>query len=328
MKHKTAKVDCDMGDLKKKVLMVLQMPEVGVLIPLVVLSIVIGIINSAFYSFENLINVLRSTSFIFITAIGMTIVLVSAGLDLSVGSVMALGSYVTALALTNGIPIPLCIVIGIATGMLIGIINGLVIVKLNIPPFIATLGMFYMAKGMVLIASKGIPIYPLPESFNVIGQSSLFNIPYIVIIALFLGVLADFILKKTTFGRNVYAIGGNSETARLSGISVDKLKLSFYVIVGGLAAFTGLLLASRMGSAQPSIGQQFELKVIAAVIIGGTSLFGGKGTIMGTFLGALFMTVLTNGMSLMRVSPYWQQFIIGAIIILAVAMDQYKRRKK
>ncbi|MBN2376325.1 MAG: ABC transporter permease [Sedimentisphaerales bacterium] len=317
-----------MGDYKKKVLIVLQMPEVGVLIPLVVLSIVIGIINSAFYSFENLINVLRSTSFIFITAIGMTIVLVSAGLDLSVGSVMALGSYVTALALTNDIPMPLCIVIGIATGMLIGIINGLVVVRLNIPPFIATLGMFYMAKGMVLIASKGIPIYPLPDSFNVIGQGSFFNIPYIVIIALFLGVLADFILKKTTFGRNVYAIGGNAETARLSGISVDKLKLSFYVIVGGLAAFTGLLLASRMGSAQPSIGQQFELKVIAAVIIGGTSLFGGKGTIMGTFLGALFMTVLTNGMSLMRVSPYWQQLIIGAIIILAVAMDQYKRRKK
>ncbi len=314
--------------MKHTVKKILRMREMGVLIPLVILSVVVGCINPVFFTFENFINVLRTTSFLFITGIGMTIVLISAGLDLSVGSVMALGSYVTALALTNGVPVPIAILIGIAAGMVIGLINGSIVVRLSIPPFIATLGMFYMAKGLVLILSKGVPIYPLPDAFNAIGQGSLVGIPYIVLIAYCLGFVADFVLKRTTFGRAVYAIGGNEETARLAGIRVDGLKTSFYVIVGALAAFTGLLQAARLGSAQPSIGAQFELRVIAAVIIGGTSLFGGAGTILGTFLGALFMTVLTNSMSLMRVSPYWQQLVIGAIIILAVALDQYKRKKR
>jgi len=301
--------------------------ESGVLIPLVLLSVVIGSINPSFCSFENLINVLRATSFLFITGIGMTIILISAGLDLSVGSTLALGSYVTAMALERGLPVWASVLVGIVLGVLLGFINGTIVVRMHIPPFIATLGMFYMAKGLVLIVSKGVPIYPLPESFNRIGQGAVLGIPYVVLIAYALGFAADFMLRHTTFGRIVYAIGGNEETARLSGINVGLNKVVFYMIVGGLATFTGLLQAARLGSAQPSIGDQFELRVIAAVIIGGTSLFGGAGSIPGTLLGALFMTVLTNGMSLMRVSPYWQQLVIGVIIIAAVALDQYRRRK-
>lgn len=301
--------------------------ESGILIPLILLSVVIGIINPSFCSFENFINVLRSTSFLFITGIGMTIILISAGLDLSVGSTLALGSYVTAMALNSGLPISVSILVGISIGVLVGLINGTIIVRMHIPPFIATLGMFYMAKGLVLIVSKGVPIYPLPEGFNRIGQESLMGIPIVVLIAYVLGFVADYVLRHTVFGRIVYAIGGNEETARLSGINVSRYKIAFYMIVGGLATFTGLLQAARLGSAQPGIGDQFELRVIAAVIIGGTSLFGGAGSIPGTLLGALFMTVLTNGMSLMRVSPYWQQLVIGIIIIAAVAIDQYRRRR-
>lgn len=313
--------------LSQTLLDILSIREIGVLIPLVLMAIAIGCMNGAFFSFENIINVLRSTSFTFIVGVGMTIVLISAGLDLSIGSVFALGGMAAGFALHAGIPVPLAILLGILVGVLIGAVNGAIVVWAGIPPFITTLGMLYMARGLVLITTRGIPIYPLPENFNAIGQESLFGVPYIIIIAAVIGIAADFILKRTTYGRAVYAIGGNEETARLSGIRINPIKFSFYVIVGALATFTGLLQAARLGSAQPNVGQGFELEVIASVIIGGTSLFGGAGSILGTFLGALFMTVLKNGMSLVRVSPYWQQFVIGAIIILAVGIDQYRRRK-
>jgi ribose/xylose/arabinose/galactoside ABC-type transport system permease subunit len=303
------------------------MREIGVLIPLVLLIITFGVLNNAFVSGENIINILRSTSFTFIVGIGMTIVLISAGLDLSVGSQLALGAVTTAALLHHGVPIVIGIFAGLAVGLLIGLINGAIIVKLRIPPFITTLGMLYMARGVVLITTHGVPIYPLPESFNSIGQEGIWQIPYIVILAVVFGLAGDFVLRRTVYGRTVYAIGGNEETARLSGIKVDGIKLSVYMLVGALATLTGLLQAARLGSGQPSMGNGFELEVIAAVIIGGTSLFGGAGTILGTFLGALFMVVLKNGMSLVHVSAYWQQLVTGAIIIVAVGIDQYRRRQ-
>lgn len=298
------------------------------MVPLVILALMVGCVNPAFFGFENLINILRATSFTFIIGIGMTMVLVAAGLDLSVGSVMALGGCVGGFALGAGLPVPVAILAGVLAGAVIGALNGAIVVWLRIPPFVTTLGMFYMARGLVMGSTRGVPIYPLPPSFNAIGQTSVAGIPSIVFVAAVLGVVADFVLKRTTYGRAIYAIGGNEETARLSGLPVRGVKLSLYGITAALAAFTGLLQSARLGSVQPNIGQGVELEVIAAVIIGGTSLFGGAGTILGTFVGALFMGVLANGMSLVRVSPYWQQLVTGALIIVAVAVDQYRRRRR
>jgi len=300
--------------------------EMGVTIPLLFLVLLIGLRNPAFFSLDNLINVLRSTSFTFIVGIGMTMLLVSAGLDLSIGSVFALGGCAAGYALTRGFPIPLAIVFGLLVGFMVGFVNGGIVVWVKIPTFITTLGMLYMARGLVLVTTGGVPIYPLPAGFRALGQEGVAGLPYIIWIALALGVAADFVLRQTTYGRAVYAIGGNEETARLSGIRVSRVKLSLYMITSVLATLAGTLQSARLGSAQPNMGQGFELEVIAAVIIGGTSLFGGAGTIGGTFLGALFLTVLKNGMSMVHIRPDWQQIIIGAIIIIAAGVDQWRRR--
>jgi ribose/xylose/arabinose/galactoside ABC-type transport system permease subunit len=306
---------------------ILNARETGILIPLVLISLFVGIKNPTFISIDNITNVLRNTSFTLIISVGMTFVLIAAGLDLSVGSILALGSLITGLSLTSGIPVIFSVLIGLAVGVAGGFINALIIVRLNIPPLITTLGTMYMGRGLVLILTKGTPIYPLPAAFNQIGQSELFYIPYIIIITLVLVVAGGFILNRTIFGRMIYAIGGNEETAKLSGINVNKLKISVYVIVGTLAALSGILMASRLGSSQPSIGDGMEMQVIASVIIGGTSMYGGSGSILGSVFGALFMNVLTNGMTLVGVSAYWQKFVMGAIIIVAVGIDQYKRHK-
>lgn len=306
---------------------ILHMKESGIMIPTIVFIIFIQFINPVFLSFNNIINILRSTGFTLITAIGMTFVLIAGGLDLSVGSVVGLGGVITAMAIKAGVPIVISILLGLAAGMVIGIINGLVIVRFKIPPLIMTLGMLYMARGMVYILTKGVPVYPLPVSFQSVEQSSFFGIPTIVIISLTLSVIAHIMLTRTTFGREVYAVGGNREAARLSGINANRIDVMVYTITGILAAATGILMASRLASAQAGAGTGFELTVIAAVIIGGTSTFGGSGTLLGTVIGALFMNILSNSMTLMKVSVYWQNFVIGAILVLAVILDQYKKNR-
>lgn len=310
----------------QSILRLFRMREMGVMIPLLVLAVLIGLLNPTFFHLDNLVNILRSTSFAFIVGIGMTMVLISAGLDLSIGSVFALGGCATGYALVWGLPLPFAILFGMLAGMLIGLINGLIIVRIRIPTFITTLGMLYMARGLVLVTTQGVPIYPLPDGFLAIGQESIAGLPYVVWIAFVLGIAADFMLRQMTYGRAIYAIGGNEETARLSGIRVNPIKLSLYVTVGMLAAFAGILQSARLGSGQPNLGQGFELEVIAAVIIGGTSLFGGAGTILGTFLGALFLTVLKNGMSMVHIRPDWQQIVIGLIIVIAAGIDQWRRK--
>ncbi|MEX1307524.1 MAG: ABC transporter permease [Eubacteriales bacterium] len=300
----------------------------GILIPLVVISIIIAILNPVFLSMSNIIDVLRNTSFIIIISLGMTFVLIARGLDLSVGSFVALMSLVVGLCMSAGIPVWLSIIITLLAGAVGGAFNALIIVKFNVPSLITTLGTMYMARGLVLILTQGVPIYPLPESFNAIGQESIAGIPYVLIIAVALSILFSFILRKTVYGRMVYALGGNEETARLSGIKVNLIKTAVYIVVTTLSALTGILIASRLGASQPTIGEGYEMKVIASVIIGGTSMSGGSGTILGSILGALFMSVITNGMTLVGVSVYWQNFVVGFIIILAVIIDQSKRRIK
>jgi ribose/xylose/arabinose/galactoside ABC-type transport system permease subunit len=302
--------------------------EAGIVIPLILLCLLIGLNNSVFYSFDNIIDVLRNTTYILIIAIGMTFVLIAGGLDLSVGSYLAFCGLICGLGLSAGIPIPLAILLGILAGVVGGVFNAVVIVKLNIPPLITTLGTMYMARGLVLVITKGTPIYPLPKDFCAFGSGSLLGIPYVILIAIVLAVAANWVLNKTVYGRQVYAIGGNEETARFSGINVNRIKASVYIIVTVLAALSGILMSGRLGSAQPSIGDGYEMQVITAVIIGGTSLTGGAGTILGTVFGAIFMSVLSNGMNLVGVSVYWQKFVMGLIIVVAVGIDQYKKRKK
>jgi ribose/xylose/arabinose/galactoside ABC-type transport system permease subunit len=222
----------------------------------------------------------------------------------------------------------LAIVVGLVTGAAGGLLNALIIVRLSIPPLITTLGTLYMARGLVLVITRGTPIYPLPDAFSELGNGDLAGIPSVVIVAFIVSLAGAWILKHTVFGREVYAIGGNEETARFSGISVQRVKTMIYILVTAMAALSGVLMTARLGSAQPGIGDGYEMQVITAVIIGGTSLSGGSGTILGTVLGALFMSVLANGMNLIGVSVYWQKFVMGAIIIIAVGTDHYRRSSR
>lgn len=304
------------------------MKESGIIIPTVVFMIVIAFINPAFVSESNVFNVLRATGFTLITALGMTLVLIAGGLDLSVGSVLALGSTVTGMVMTAGVNIPLAILLGCASGFLVGLVNGLVVVKFKIPALIMTLGMLYMARGAVYILTKGVPIYPLSDAFQAIEQKDIAGVPTIVILSVILAVVSHILLKHTTLGRSIYAVGGNKEASRLSGINLDRINVICYCITGMLAALTGIMMASRLGSVQPSAGNGYELTVIAAVIIGGTSTNGGSGTILGTTVGALFMNILSNSMTLMKVSVYWQNLAVGFILVLAVVLDQYKRDRQ
>lgn len=301
------------------------MKESGIIIPTVLFMVVIAFVNPVFISNSNIFNVLRATGFTLITALGMTLVLIAGGLDLSVGSVLALGSTVAGMLMAAGATIPIAMLSGCAAGCLVGLLNGLVIVKFRIPPLIMTLGMLYMARGIVYILTQGVPIYPLSAQFQAIEQNDIGGVPTVVIISAILAVIAHILLKHTTFGRSVYAVGGNKEASRLSGINLDRINVICYCITGMLAAFTGIMMASRLGSAQPAAGSGYELTVIAAVIIGGTSTNGGSGTILGTTIGALFMNVLSNSMTLMKVSVYWQNLVVGFILVLYVVLDQYKR---
>lgn len=301
--------------------------ESGIILVLIAIVVLVSIINPVFISLDNVINIFRSSSFVFIVGIAMTFVLIAGGLDLSVAPVLALGGIISSLIIFSGMPTPVGIAGALCIGAAIGLINGILISVFAIPPLIVTLGMMYIGRGLVLIITKGAPIYPLPDRFTVIGQGALLGIPYVILLALALGIVAHFVLKKTIFGRSVYAIGGNEETARLAGIRIKRIKIIVYMLSGMAAALAGTVMAARLSSAQASSGTGYELLVIASVIIGGTSMFGGSGKILGTAAGALLMTVIKNAMVILKISVYWQNLVIGVVIILAVGIDQYQRRK-
>jgi ribose transport system permease protein len=303
----------------------IQRQESSIIIALLLYMIIVSIVNPTFISRANLFNVLRSSGFTLITVVGMTFILITGGLDLSVGSVLALGGVITGIACREGLPVPFAILLGAGMGFIIGLINGFIVVKAGIPPLIVTLGMQYAAKGLVSVLTKGIPIYPLPVSFKLIEKVRAFGIPAVVIFALLIAIAGHVLLSSTEFGRSIYALGGNEEAARISGIRTKRTKLWVYVVTSTLAALAGIFMAARLGSAEAAAGTGYELTVICAAIIGGTSTFGGTGTILGSVLGAFFMEVLTNSLTLMRISVYWQNLVVGTILILAVLLDQYKR---
>jgi ribose/xylose/arabinose/galactoside ABC-type transport system permease subunit len=322
-------VETDSGEKKKNIIVqFFEIREIGALLPLIILVILSGGINSTFYSLDNILNMLRSTAYLFIPAVGMTFVLCSKGLDLSVGSSMGLSGVMLGLLMVwYKVPIIPSVIITLIVGAIAGGLNGFMITKLRIPPFIATLATYNSYRGLVMGITKGGPISPMPEPFNKFGLATTLGIPNIVIFMLVLLLIGQFILSKTKYGRYVLATGGNEDSAKLAGINTDKIVFINYVVVGVLAFVSGLFFSARFTSAQPSLGTGYELRVITACIIGGVSLFGGAGSIIGTFVGSLFMIVLENGMTMARISGYWKQTILGVIIIIAIIIDLIRKKE-
>lgn len=294
---------------------------------LIVLCIFFSVASPHFLSANNLLTVALQTSIIAIVAIGQTFVIIKAGIDLSVGSIVAISGVVAAESMAAGVPVWVSIIVGIAVGMLCGWLNGVIVAFGKIPPFISTLGMMGIARGAAFVITDGIPVSGLPEGFGLIGRTDLLGIiPFPVVIMTIIAVVMGLVLKKSRFGRNVYAIGSNEEAAYLSGIKVNRTKVWVYTVSGMMCGIAGIILTSRLVSAQPTAGTLYELDAIAAVVIGGASLMGGVGTVLGTIIGAFIMGVLRNGLNLLNVSPFWQQIAIGAVVILAVYIDNFRKK--
>ncbi len=300
--------------------------KMGPLLGLVLLSGAMALLSDRFLDVNNLLNVARQVSINAIISVGMTMVILTGGIDLSVGSTVALAGSVTAGLLTAGQGMSTAILAGLLIGVVLGCFNGLLITRANVPPFIATLGTMTAARGFTLVYTDGRPITGMDDAFRFLGGGYIAGIPVPVVLMVIVFAAAYVVLRQTKFGRYVYAIGGNEEAARLSGIHTKKILLSVYSIAGLLAGFSGIIMASRLNSAQPTAGVSFELDAIAAVVLGGTSLSGGMGTIGGTLIGALIIGILDNGLNLLNVSSFYQQVAKGAVILLAVIVDN--RRKK
>ncbi|HWO97077.1 MAG TPA: ABC transporter permease [Bacillus sp. (in: firmicutes)] len=299
----------------------------GILFILIAMVVVMSFLSPAFLNTNNLLNVVRQISFIGIVAMGVTMIIITTGIDLSSGSVIALVSVVVASYAHPGDSLFVAIAIGLGIGALCGFINGAVSAKGKIPPFIATLGMMTAARGLALLYSDGRPIPDLSDSFMFLGKGEIAGIPFPIIVFVVMGIISHLLLSKTKFGKYTYAIGGNEQAARICGINVDRYKIMIYTYAGLLSAIAGMMLTARISVGQPSMGVMFELDAIAAAVIGGTSLAGGVGTIAGTMIGALIIGVLNNGLDLLGVSSYWQQILKGAIIVSAVLIDSRKNKK-
>ncbi|MFE7647557.1 ABC transporter permease/substrate-binding protein [Streptomyces phaeoluteigriseus] len=298
----------------------------GALTALIVLLIAMSALSGDFLTTDNLLNVGVQAAVTAILAFGVTFVIVSAGIDLSVGSVAALSATVLAWSATShGVPVVLAVVLAVATGIAAGLVNGFLIAYGKLPPFIATLAMLSVARGLSLVISEGSPI-AFPDSVSHLGDTLGGWLPVPVLVMVVMGLIAAFVLGRTYIGRSMYAIGGNEEAARLSGLRVKKQKLAIYALSGVFAAAAGIVLASRLSSAQPQAADGYELDAIAAVVIGGASLAGGTGKASGTLIGALILAVLRNGLNLLSVSAFWQQVVIGVVIALAVLLDTVRRK--
>ena len=303
--------------------------DYGIVIAFVVLCGVLSAVNDNFLTWGNWVNILRQTSINGILAIGMTYVILTKGIDLSVGSILALSGLVTGSLVTGSEPHSafVGILAGLLVGLALGAINGLIVARLSVAPFVVTLGMLSVARGMTFIYNDGMPIANLSKEFRFIGQGMVGGIPVPVIILAITFFIFWFILKYTTFGRYVYAVGGNERSAKTSGISTRWVVFAVYVISGLLSGLAGQILAARTTSALPQAGIAYELDAIAAVVIGGTSLSGGVGTLSGTLIGALIIGVSNNGLDLMGVSSYYQQVIKGTIIVAAVLLDASRKKQ-
>lgn len=300
--------------------------QLGMLVVLGLLCIFLSLLSPNFLEVSNIINVLKQISIIAILAAGMTFVILTGGIDLSVGSTLALSGVVSVLLSSKGYHPMLAMSAGIVIGMLAGALNGYLTAKMKLPSFIVTLGSYTYIRGLAYVISGGYPIVLQNEFFKFFGSGAILGIPTPIYIMFFIYAVSYYILKNTMFGRHVYAIGGNEQAARLTGLKVERTLIIVYSVSGFLAGLAGIVLAGRLFSGQPTAGIGFELDAIAAVILGGTSFTGGVGTIRGTIIGALIMGVLSNGLTLLDVSYYWQLVVKGAVIVLAVLLDRMRAR--
>ena len=304
---------------------------------LIVIVFVFSLLSPNFLQFDNVVGILIATTVNGILALGVTFVIISGSIDLSVGTVMTLSAVMTAVFITVWqLPVPVGIVAGIATGGLAGLVNGVLVARLKIPSFIATLGMLNVAKGLALVISGLKPIYfnDTPE-FNRAAMGSVvggivpgLEIPNLVVVLFVSALVASLILSKTILGRFTFALGSNEEAARLSGVNVDAWKMAVFTVCGLFSGIAGVLIGARLNSAQPSLGQGYELDAIAAAVIGGTSLSGGEGSILGTVIGAFIISTLTNGLRILSVPQEWQTVVTGGIVIVAVYLDIVRRRQR
>ena len=302
----------------------------AIVIAFVVLCAALYLANPNFLDPINIRNVLRQTSINAILAIGMTFVILTGGIDLSVGSVLAFGGMIASIMVSSSLgevyPVALAVPVGLLAGLALGLVNGAIVGYLRVPSFVVTLGMLSAARGLTLIASDGRPVSRLSEGFLFIGQGAFLGVPVPIWMMFGAFAVAWFVLYRTTFGRYVYAVGGNEEAAKISGVRVRLVKLSVFGISGLLSALGGIILSARTTAGLPQAGETYELDAIAAVVIGGTSLFGGRGTLFGSLIGALIIGVVNNGLDLLGVSAYFQLIFKGAIIVAAVLLDSFRRR--
>jgi ribose transport system permease protein len=294
---------------------------------LVILFVGLTIASPHFLTSTNLSSVVRQTAVINIMALGMTLIIVAGGIDLSVGAILAFGGLMGTMAMREGVPIFPAILIGIGAGMLCGLLNGVLTVTLRINPFIVTLGTLGIIRGVTLIISNGLPVHEVPRAFSYLGEGTLLRVPVAAWIVLACAVAVHVILENTRLGRYAFAIGSNELAAWYTGLPVPFHTAAVYAIGGMLTGLAGMIEASRLMTGQPTAGQGYELQAIAAVVIGGGSLRGGEGSVIGTLIGALIMGLLSNGSDLLGISPYLQQAIIGAVIIVAVTFDELRKRR-
>jgi len=304
-----------------------QVREFNVLIALVVVGALISLYTPYFFTTNNLMGVFRAFSLTAIMSIGMVMVIITGGIDLSVGSAMGLASLVTALCFSMGYPTEVSIAAGLGVGVIFGLCNGLLITLIGLPPFIATLGTLSIGRGLMYMITRGVPVTPeTPETFAILGQGYLGPVPVPVIIMIVLMLIFAVVMRRTRFGRHIYATGGNEHAARLSGVKVDRVKLSVYVLSSTIAALAGVIGFSRYLSAEPASGFGSELDVIAAAAIGGASLAGGVGSVTGAVIGAALVGVIANGVVLLNINTYAQQAITGGVILIAVSLDVLRNK--
>jgi ribose/xylose/arabinose/galactoside ABC-type transport system permease subunit len=309
---------------------ILSRTETGVLLPLALLLVIIGFVNKSFFAVNNVIDILRSTSYTFIVAAPLTLLMICAGMDLSIGAATALGGVACGwgLAVLHWGILP-SILLGLSAGFVVGIIKSFLVVTFDLPAFIITLGLTKIIDSFILVTTGGVAVSGLKnDAFKILGQGKMFGkIHWTILIALFVGILMHLILVYTKFGRSLCAIGGNKETAKLAGIKVAKTRIFVETLVSVFCAFCGICMCSRFNSGQTAAGEGTELTIMAAVIIGGTSMFGGTGSVLGSFLGCLLLAVINNGLVLMHVSTNWQNMIFGLILVISLFIDKYRRSK-
>jgi ribose transport system permease protein len=318
----------DAQSFRRRLIGFIAVGEVGVLAAMALLVAFFWLLEPAFLSERNIRAILNVVSFVGIIAIGQTILLVAGEFDLSVGSVAGLSAVVAAKLMTAAaLPVALAIVGGVGVGALIGLVNGLIVVRLGIPAFIQTLGMLFIGQGLIQLVTGGYPVYPLPEAINVMGNTDLaFGLGWSFAFFIIAAVVADFVLRRTVLGRNMYATGGNKEVAHLVGINTNAYKIGAFIVVGALSAIAGMFVMADLGSGGTSIGSGWELTVIAGVVVGGVSLFGGAGTVAGGAVGILMLKVVQSGLVVIGVNSNWQQIAVGVIMVMAVGLDILRRR--